>query len=226
MKEVLYDWLGYNTEIFYFLNHIGNTWILPQFFYYLSRLFNIENFAAYYIGLCGICYWHVFVRMRATSEGLAESKTEQEKRFWLLYSRLIYIGICYAVFGLIYAALKFSVNLPRPFCSLPASAFKTIMNTADERCMSSFPSSHSGLAFMVTLLAWRYFGTYARLCAIGVTAAVAFSRIALAMHYPADILYSYLIVLMVLCMSGVIFRLFECNIGKYVGKKILQNLVQ
>lgn len=212
MKEIFYNWWGYNTEIFYFLNHLGNTRILPQILHFLSQLFNIENFVVYYFLLCGLSYCYVVRHYQA--------RNDYREEFFRIYNSLVHIGICYAVFGLIYAALKFSINLPRPFCSLPSGTFETVINTASERCMSSFPSSHSGLALMVTVLAWRYLNGFARACAIIVTIMVAFSRIALSMHYPADIVYSYLIVLLVIKLAGIIFKLLEHNIIKYVGKWI------
>lgn len=222
MKEVFYDWLGYNTEIFYFLNHVSNAWVFPQFLRCLSWFFNIENFAVYYMTLCGLGYQHVFARSKVKLNTLPAEAVVRKDDFWLIYNRLVYIGICYAVFGLTYAALKFSVNLPRPFCSLPIGTFETIIDTTNERCMSSFPSSHAGLALMATLLAWRYLGTCGRLCAIVVTLMAALARVALAMHYPADVLYSYLIVLTVLCISRAVFRLFENNLIKYVGELIFK----
>lgn len=218
MKEVFYDWLGYNTEIFHILNNFGNRSILPQLLKYLSWLFNIENFAIYYLLICYFCYWYI-------CKGDKSLKMEAVKnKFWLTYNNLIRIGICYAVFGLTYAALKFSVNLPRPFCSLQPETFKTIINTLDERCMSSFPSSHAGLAFMATWFLWRYFGALTHFCLIVMTCMVAFARITLAMHYPADIIYSYIIVLVVLSISQAVFKLFERNLIRHAGQQILQYL--
>lgn len=217
MKEIFYDWLGYNTEIFYYLNNLGNYWFLPQILRCLSGVFNIENFAVYYLALCCFCYWYARPSSELNSLGKVRGGGWD---FFITYNTLVHIGICYAVCGLTYAALKFSVNLPRPFCSLPFGTFETVINTADERCMSSFPSSHSGLALMAAILAWGYFNLFAKTCAILVAIMVAFSRIALAMHYPADIVYSYLIVLLVLGLSQVVFVIFKHNIIKYTGELI------
>jgi len=215
MKEIFYDWYGYNSEIFHILNHMGNIGILPETLRCLSFFFNIENFAVYYFILCLVS----FCRMR-TRSAAEVSKPMDNRSFCITYNRLVFVGICYAVFGLSYAALKFSINMPRPFCS--ASDFQTILDVGHERCMSSFPSSHSGLALMVTILAWEYLSKLLRIVAIILVTLIAFSRIALGMHYPADIVYSYLIVLIVLAISYVVFKLFENNIIKYVGRKLEQ----
>jgi tRNA threonylcarbamoyl adenosine modification protein YjeE len=220
MKEVFYDLYGYNAEIFYFFNHLGNIGILPETLRCLSAVFNIENFAIYYVVLCAVCFYRLFssrAGLRGSQDAEVKLPRPSDLRFAAsegnkllgTYNTLVFIGICYAVFGLIYAALKFSINLPRPYCSLPAGSFQTILDLSHERCMSSFPSSHSGLALMLTILSWRYLSLSCRIFVVLVVLSVALSRISLAMHYPADILYSYIIVLVVLCVAKGVFKVFK-----------------
>ena len=51
--------------------------------------------------------------------------------------------------------------------------------------------------------------------------AVAVARIALAMHYPADILYSVLVVFAVILFADFVFKLFRDNLIKAVGQFIV-----
>ncbi len=204
MKEIFYDWGGYNVKIFEFLNQMCNIGIWPETLRCLSFFFNIENFAVYYLALCLFCYY----RFRGCD---AEA-------FKSVYNRLVFVGICYATFGLTYAALKFSINMPRPFCSM--LYYQTIIDVTKERCMSSFPSSHAGLSLVMTILAWDHLSKAGKKLAEFVVVLVAFSRIALAMHYPADIVYGYLIALIVMAVSYCIFKVLENNIIRYIGGRL------
>ncbi len=200
MKEIFYDFDGYNVIIFHVLNHLGNIGFLPYFLQWISGFFRIWGFAVYYISLCIYQYYRI--------KKLSPQK--REKSYEEAFYSLTQIGICYAVFGFIYATLKFSVNMPRPYCSLPIESFITIAQTSGERCLSSFPSAHTGIALMMAIFAWPYLKTPTRFVAICIVIFVAFSRIALAMHYPSDILYSVLITAASICVSRLIFAVF-CN---------------
>jgi membrane-associated phospholipid phosphatase len=133
------------------------------------------------------------------------------------YNQLVKVGMCYALFGLAYAAMKFSINLPRPFCSLPASAFTTILDVTNERCLSSFPSAHTGLAIIIAYYLWPYLKNYQKLAALLIIILVALSRITLAMHYPADILYSIIIAFGLIYLNENLFKLLYKNLIRPIG---------
>ena len=143
-----------------------------------------------------------------------------KQEFNIRYNKLVYAGLCYAIFGLTYAFLKFYVNIPRPFCSMPEGTFFTIMDTSRERCLSSFPSAHTGLAILVSYLLWQYLTSRLKHIAIIIIFITALSRITLAMHYPADILYSIFIVLFVILMANITFASCKNNVIKYCETKV------
>jgi len=205
LKEIVYDFGGYNEAIFHFLNHIGNIGVLPYVLRTLSGFFRIWSFSIYYIMFCAYQYYRINTL----------SKDIRERAYRDIYYKLVQVGICYAFFGFTYAMLKFSINLPRPYCSLPEGSFITMINTDHVRCLSSFPSAHVGLALMMTICAWPYIGKIWRVIAICTVAAVAFARIILAMHYPADILYSIIITFLSVGVSQLIFAIFRDNLIKY-----------
>lgn len=208
MKEIFYNFAGFNEILFYHFNYLTNYGYIPKILKILSDLFQIENFAVVYFLLCLYQYYQL--------------KKQHKTNFSERYNELIYIGTCYAVFGFTYAALKFSINLPRPFCSLPEGSFTTIASTIHERCLSSFPSSHTGLALMITCLAWKYLNNTTRALSIALVILVAMSRISLAMHYPADILYSSLVVIFVIWLARFICRMLQNNVINYFENKFKQ----
>ena len=214
MKEIFYNFAGLIEVIFYYLNRLTNYSYIPIILKSLSSLFQIENFAIVYFLLC----YYQYYQLKQTKSAAFEQ--EFNKR----YTELIYIGTCYAFFGFTYAALKFSINLPRPFCSLPEDSFITIASTAHERCLSSFPSSHTGLALMVTFLAWKYLNGFMKIMSIIIALLVALSRISLAMHYPADILYSGFVVILIMYLAGFICQLLQNNVINYFKTQVKRYL--
>lgn len=205
MKELIYNFYGYNEYFFLIINNFCHDTSMELPLYYISKIFDIEKFAIYYVILAIIGY--IFV------------KSIKNRR--LFFDFMMRIGTAYASFGFAYAALKFSVNMPRPYCILNPFKFQTIADLSDERCLSSFPSSHSGLAMLVTLALWPYLNKFGKILSILVIILVGMSRISLAMHFPADIFYSIIIASIIYFLSYFIYRIFENNIFKWVKNIIV-----
>lgn len=70
---------------------------------------------------------------------------------------------------------------------------------------------------MMAYFLWPYLSSLQKSIAIFIVILVALSRIALAMHYPADILYSLLVVAVIIAVSNRLFILLKDNIVKKVG---------
>lgn len=132
----------------------------------------------------------------------------------------------YTLIGLIYAALKFSFDMPRPFCSLQAGTFHTIYDVTQERCLSSFPSSHTALVVMLTCHLWGWHRNYIRRVVLVVLSLIVMiSRMALAMHYPADILYSIIITLLIVYLSTKLYNKYFKNIAVTIMNHIYTQYV-
>lgn len=211
MVDLFYNFFGFNKKLFLLINNYTNFGFVPYILKAISAPFAIGNFAVYYV-IAGIYFYR---RLKKTQDF-----SQRQADFWRIYNKMVEIGIGYTIFGLIYAALKFSVNLPRPFCSLEADSFKTIYDTTMERCLSSFPSAHSGLAVLIAYYLWAYLNYWQKILAVIIICLVAIARITLAMHYPADILYGFLIVVIVSSISKVVCGLFAGlikNIGTFIN---------
>lgn len=216
MFDIIYNFGVWNKQLFYLINHNTNIGIFPYLLQYISLPFFIANFAFYYLVACAYFYLHL---KKIQNDFLRQQK------FWIIYDQLVSIGIIYALFGFIYAALKFSVNLPRPFCSLPLDSFTTIANIAYERCLSSFPSAHTGLALLMTYFCWQYLNRFWQVIAVIINLLVGLSRISLAMHYPADVIYSLIIAIIVIFLGNIVHKLLKTIIFKKIGE-YLYNLIK
>lgn len=214
MREIFYDLLGLNKAIFILVNKYTNVSIIPYFLQTLSSLFFIGNFAiAYFI----ICIW-IYFKIKKLDN--------RQEIFILYYYELIKIGSCYALLGLSYATMKFGINMPRPFCSLSPEEFSTIAYTESERCLSSFPSAHTALCVIVVYFLWPYMNRVGKILGILTILLVAISRISLAMHYPADIIYSLILICIIICVNNFICDKLKdvviIPIGRILGKIILK----
>ena len=194
MLDFIYDLNGLNKAIFIYVNSATNFSSIPAVLQILTNLFNIANFAALYITVCIYFYFKI------------NNCNNKEQYFEDVYFKLVQIGICYALFGFIFSALKFSVNLPRPFCSLSADDFITIADISKERCLSSFPSAHTGLSILIAYFIWPYANLFMKFVACLTVLLIATSRITLAMHYPADLIYSTFVTLIVIVIGKLIYR--------------------
>jgi len=206
--NVIYNFFGINKEIFIFVNKITNVGIIPTLLKISSQFFFIGNFAAYYLIICLYCYFKL------------KKRSNPKIEFVPIYNQLVKAGTCYSLFGFAYAALKFGINLPRPFCSLAPSEFTTILDVTKERCLSSFPSAHTGLAILIAYYLWPYLTKYQKAIVLSLIVVVSISRITLAMHYPADIIYSILIASLIIFFSNKLVDYMQNIIVKPIGKII------
>ena len=212
MLKIFYEWGGLNKQLFIAINKLTNINLLPDLLLAISSLFFIANFAVIYIIICLVLYFKI------------PSHSNKKEYFSRAYYELVRVGIYYALFGISFAIMKFSVNLPRPFCSLNPANFLTILDTTNERCLSSFPSAHTGLSILVAYILWPYLDKIYRAFSCLIIIAVATSRITLAMHYPADILYSVCFTTLIILTSNLIFFLIKPTILKKLEPHIFRLL--
>lgn len=209
-NNIFYNWGGLNEKLFILINHITNFSILPQGLQILSSFFFVGNFILYYFLLC--IYLVIFKVKYGHSKYTYEN-------FINIYNPLVRVGMCYTLLILSYTSLKFSVNLPRPFCSLSSDQYVTIANLTLSRCLSSFPSAHTGFSIMIVYFIWPHIkNACIKILAILIICAVAISRITLAMHYPSDIIYSIIIIFIIINLSNMLFRLLYGRLINPIGK--------
>jgi len=216
MFEFFYNFLGLNHKLFFIINKATNIGILAEILQFVSWFFSISKFAVYYILFC----IYFYIKLKRIVD-----LNQRQSRFWALYNNMTLIGVTYTIFGLIYSILKFSINLPRPFCSLRNEEFFTIINTNLERCLSSFPSAHTGLALLVLYFLWQYLNIIQKIIGLLIILLVAISRITLAMHYPSDIIYSFLTVTIVIVIGKTIYTIFAKNIIHKIGTIIYTKFI-
>ncbi|OIP83277.1 MAG: hypothetical protein AUK44_05670 [Porphyromonadaceae bacterium CG2_30_38_12] len=105
------------------------------------------------------------------------------KRFRHTHKKALFILLSVIVTSLVTTFLKLLINRPRPFVSYP---FLEKMTNGGS---PSFPSGHTSDAFSIaTAISLAYPKWYVIIPAYMWAGAVAYSRMALGVHYPSDVL--------------------------------------
>jgi len=127
--------------------------------------------------------------------------------------KAIFVGETLLVSGFITLALKKTVNRDRPF-----ETYSDI-EQATTATGSSFPSGHASLAFATaTSLSMAYTKWYIIAPSFAWASAVSYSRMALGVHYPSDVLAGAII------GSGSAYLCYKLN--KWINKKHSKKIPQ
>lgn len=204
LKYYLYDFAGYNTYFFLLINKLTNYSILPFILYFLSGFFFF---------VMPPIYLSIYSLIIYISNKLKKPIVKFDDYFNFCYRS----GLCFILFLIIYTFLKYSVNLERPFCSLDPELFSSIKTSfLEDRCNSSFPSAHSGLSLMILYFLWNYLSKIQKWVGILIVILVGVSRISIAMHYPSDVLYGYLIMIVNIKFARILEGKFPVALKNYI----------
>lgn len=187
IKEIFYDWGGYNTKIFYAINSIHGE-LYQKFMLFGTSLGYYKMFFIYFPCLLLIAYFST----RIQKKSLAKTEYNSFCDRWKL--SLLTLLLSY-IFSLGWVSqLKHYFHFARPFVRLPEGS----VNVADsiklsESPMASFPSGHSSFAMMMVVGLWPILNLPGRIIACFYLVWVGISRIALGAHFPADVCISFII---------------------------------
>ena len=210
LYDIFYNWHGANAELFVYLNNLLNTetGYLPYLLARLTHLSSIYSFAVMYISLCIFYYINTITHQY------------KEEEFHDLIIWMLKFGCTYALFIAIFTTLKHTINLPRPLCSLDETLFSTLIYKINIRCLSSFPSAHTGIALIINYYFWSSWSARGKLFGLIFILIAILARISLAMHYPADILYSAIITTLIITINNFIWSLIPRSFTGKVVKPI------
>lgn len=187
--------------------NFGNNIFLQYISLCLHYIFAFEAFILYFFIIFFYLlinnYWIIQKIKKLKDKNIQDNKIIAiAKQYTARYNFLIFYGFIYFYFACIFILLKFVVNEPRPICSM--LEYYSIINVASERCLSSFPSAHTGVAVIYAFFAYQYFCNFKKFDHLAIKILIIFlcflcifivgnSRIILALHYPLDIISGFLI---------------------------------
>ncbi|MBF8247122.1 MAG: phosphatase PAP2 family protein [Rickettsia sp.] len=185
-----------NIQYFIILNKALNYSIIPYFLSIFSIFFEIKIFLIFYVSY--IFYFH--------KKSQLKSKINKKTFFYFIKSTQ-----CYFLFVIIFYIIKKLSKVPRPFCIL--NNVQTILHNLDHSiCYQSFPSAHTGLAFLLGIQCWKYAQIWQKFIIIITIFLASLSRISLALHFPLDLISSLPITLIIYHLNNLISRIFFKNL--------------
>lgn len=207
-KEALYDWSGLNVSLFKAVNGLGSAGLYDKAMLAITRLGDhsiLPYVLAVLLAYVGITY----------------TNRKLEKKGGNKYFLAMWLGI-FLVLGTGLVASHMSVSFmkdyfayDRPYVALGENAVRHIEPAREEAYgHRSFPSGHVAFITLVVMSLWPALGGKARVFGLALIAAVAWSRMALGVHFPADLLGGFLLVLAeVLAIRAVLYRLLYKMFG-------------
>lgn len=184
-RQFLYDPNGLNVRWFGAINQATPDWLAP--------LAQVGSALGSYWGapflLITLLLW--YKRLDAAAMTQAAAVRVQAQRFALGFA-LAWLGV---------AMLKLIVDFPRPVVALSDS----VRIIGEPELQYSLPSGHTAYAMLAAASLWPLAAPRVRALLVALLAWVAWSRIAVGAHFPADVLAGFLIgglAAWIVCSSG------------------------
>ncbi len=182
MTFVIYDWGGLNTLLFEVINRdFGPRY--DEMMLLLSRAGEPASFK-FYLGALAICLFGELAQLKYKRQAVTPEQVRA------VFAMLILMVMGYAAFGLVVGLLKSIVNVPRPFMIPEIRAAMHFAGPYPDPAeyQASFPSAHAAtMAFIVTALWRRFNDPFAHGVGVVMVLLVAWSRVAVGMQFPADV---------------------------------------
>ena len=189
-----YDWGGLNTQLFYLINGIQGE-AFRQFMQLGTMLGKFTLFPVYFAIIAGIGFYDV------SRNTLAPIRRKQ-------WTHAIIVLIAAYLFSLLWVyLLKTWLHFPRPFVALPEGTVHILdYIRASEEPMVSFPSGHSVFTTLMVASLWPMLNKTAKIIGIAFVLWVGVSRIALGVHFPADVVYSMALSFTAVCIVKLVIN--------------------
>ncbi|MEZ5691390.1 MAG: phosphatase PAP2 family protein [Rickettsiales bacterium] len=205
-SDLWYDWLGLNTWLFKKINSISGEQIY-DFLMKVASSFGNKELLPYFLSII-IAYavislmWRIFAQKGGNK-----------------YYAIAWFNIFLIMAGGLYAG-KESVTyiqkhfaFPRPYVALHGKVKQLEKLPADE-AYKSFPSIHVAFITIMVIALWPALNENFRWAGIGLICAVSWSRMALGVNYPMDVISGFMIMLIEMLIIrtiyyGLINRIFK-----------------
>ncbi len=186
-KEFFYDWMGGNEVLFLGINSIHGTQY-DQFMRTISWIGDHKHFPIYFAALFAYTVFSILWKA-------IRGKTGKWQYTGIWFGIFLMLVLGYGAMGLVTKELKDHFSYPRPYIAL-ASTGKVhtleVINHEDD--FRSFPSGHMAFTTFMVIVLSPVLGPLLSWCGFWFIILMGWSRIALGMHFPADVIGSVLIV--------------------------------
>jgi membrane-associated phospholipid phosphatase len=217
LKPILYDWGGANEALFKAVNGAFHSPAYDFWMVWGSILGHYTMFYWYAIPFALFGIGRIFYMRYSFPNEYAPIRDAWVKTIITLF--LVYWGDHYWV-----GPLKDYFHYARPFILLPQDQIHLVrVDVSVKEYYRSCPSGHTIFAMMMVAAIWPVLESVGGLLAISYFCWVAWSRLALGMHFPADLLYGALFSLIsVLITRAAVTRIYDHILARILARKALQ----
>lgn len=186
LRDLWYDWLGANTWLFKQINSLSDVPIYKSIMKAVSAL-GSERLLPYYLGAI-VAYFILSLLMRlATRKG----SVRYYIIMWLNIFLVMGAGLFSAKYSIDY--LKHNFAYPRPYVALAGKVIQLEGQYAEE-ANQSFPSKHVAIITLIVIALWPALSENFRWGGIGAIIAMSWSRMAVGVHFPMDVISGFFII--------------------------------
>lgn len=204
-KEFWYDWGGLNVWLFRQINGIHGG-LYDTVMILLTRMADYHNLPFWFAGLFCLALLTLFMRSARRQGGVKTSAA-----IWFGVMAMLAVG--FAVEAVVVHEMKVGFAYPRPYIALENVRVPDYQpGKGDDH--HSFPSGHTATATLIAIALWPLIPDGFGWIAMIFVAGVAWSRMALGMHFPADVLASVTIMTpLLLLVRAILYSMFRKIFG-------------
>lgn len=183
LKTIFYDFFGLNEQIFFLLNGFAHTQFFDEFLLSLAFVFKPLKMGGFLV----LCF-NIF----AIRQVLKSRNSENLRKCLIL---LISSFVTYALVTI----FKASFGFMRPICIFedhPIYMHKitVVYENIFKKCYHSLPSGHSAIVVLLGLNLMAFTkNAFVKICVIFIIVTTMISRVMIAFHFPADVIYGALL---------------------------------
>jgi membrane-associated phospholipid phosphatase len=201
-KAAIYDWWGGNDWLFQAINGINLGSGYDEVMIQISRFSEQQNFPYYFAAIFAWAALSILYRLITRQAGMKHYVTS-----WVL--TFLVLGAGFATEAVTVKAMKDYYAYPRPYLVYTQQQMRSLEYKAGDE-HKSFPSGHAAFATLMLVGLWPMLSSGAAYLGTLMVLAVCWSRIAVGAHFPADVIGSLLMVmLMVMILRGIIRMLLR-----------------
>ena len=202
-KDFFYHWGGFNEWLFKAINGLRPGAEYDNVMLLINKLGDKMNFPYFVAGLLIYVLLSSLLR-KARRKGAVRARLVM----WFGIFSVLCVG--FACELLVFNFLKDYFALPRPYVVFPPSEVTLLEIRGAEDAYRSFPSGHTGFITVIIMSLWPLFADRWRWFTLLIIGAVAWARISLGVHFPADVLGGFIIAtLLIIAVRYVIYTLYR-----------------
>lgn len=193
-KDLFYDWYGYNEIIFKAINGFQGGDTYETFVILLTQLADSKTAPYYFGAIVALVLVNYIIKKILVKRDAGDFMAR-----WIAV--LIVLAASLAVDNFVVHAIKDFMEYPRPYVVLGSEAhvmqYRGAHNTDD---YASFPSGHVSLVTVFVIAMWPAINVPLRILGVLLIPLMGCSRMALGMHFPADVLGGFLVSLAIVLL--------------------------